>query len=227
MRSFGIARLVAIGSVGTGVTSLLLYPGGTYLDPSARGYSFFHNLLSDAGMTVAFNGQPNAAGSAFAMATTVLAAVALGCCAGGLVGVYASSPSQRRPSIVAAALLLLSTAGFIGAVVSPPNRSPVLHMYFATFALGVGAAAALAFAGATLRDTRFPRAVPIAWLAVAVLIPMLVTERWWGPAVTTQQALMFHATSQKFVIFSAVAILAFQSRVASRVAGAGRHNEGV
>jgi hypothetical protein len=227
MRIFRIAGAMAIGSIGFGVASLLLYPGGTYLDRSARGYSFFHNLLSDAGMTVAFSGQPNPVGSMFATFASVLAAAAVIGCAAGLVGVYCSSRAQRRASRTAAALLVMSCVGWVGAVFSPPNRSPLLHMHFATLALGATAAATLSFAVATMRDRRFPRAVPLAWTAVTVMIPALLSARWWAPAVTTDGALMFHAIMQKLVIFGSVGILIYQSRVASRVARSPRTNEQV
>ncbi len=223
MRSFRIAAVFATASVGSGIVSLLLYPGGTYLDRSAHGYSFFHNLLSDAGMTVAFNGQPNPAGSAFAMATSTLAAVALVCCATGLIRVYSSSPAQKSCSLAAAALLLLSGIGFVGAVLSPPNQYPAVHMRFSTLALGAAAAASLSLAVATVRDTRFSRWVPLGWIAVAVMIPALLSSRWWAPAVTTGGALVFHAILQKFVIFASIGILICQSVAASRVARTPHH----
>ena len=215
MRTFKLAGVFATGSVGFGVASLLLYPGGTYLDRSARGYSFFHNFLSDAGMTVAFNGQPNPVGSACAMAASPLAVVALLCCAAGLIRVYSSSQSQRRMSLVAGALLLLSCIGWVGAVLSPPNRSALLHMRFGMLALGASAAAVLSLAVATVRDERLPRAVPLAWVAAGIMMPALLSARWWGPTVTTDGALMFYAIMQKVVIFGSVGILIFQSHAAN------------
>ena len=42
-------------------TSMLLYPGGTRLDPGTVGYSFTQNPFSELGRTVARNGEPNVA----------------------------------------------------------------------------------------------------------------------------------------------------------------------
>jgi len=52
----GIAVVLAI-------VSMLLYPGGTTLDPSPRGYSRWQNFLSDLGMTVAYDHRPNRLGA--------------------------------------------------------------------------------------------------------------------------------------------------------------------
>ncbi len=227
MRTFTIARWLAIASLVAGVVSLLLYPGGTFLDPKARGYSFAHNLLSDAGLTVAFNGQANAAGSSFAVVSYAFGVIALVFCTAGLIRAYSSCLHQKRISRAAAALLLLSCVGWVVTALSPADRSPVLHMYFGNSALGLSATAALLFAVATAHDRRFRRTVPLGWVAVALLIPALVTMRWWGPPVTTERELMYHAIAQKFAIFASIGILIYQSYAARRAAPSARHSERV
>jgi hypothetical membrane protein len=39
--------------------AMLLYPGGTFVDPSTRGYSFFANFFSDLGATRTPSGATN------------------------------------------------------------------------------------------------------------------------------------------------------------------------
>ena len=39
--------------------AMLLYPGGSGVDRSSRGYSFFNNFFSELGLTVTRNGTPN------------------------------------------------------------------------------------------------------------------------------------------------------------------------
>ncbi len=38
---------------------MILYPGGSQVDPNTVGYTFFENSLSDIGRTIALNGEPN------------------------------------------------------------------------------------------------------------------------------------------------------------------------
>jgi hypothetical protein len=39
--------------------SMIFYAGGTQMDPSAPGYSFWFNTFSDSGRTTGYNGKPN------------------------------------------------------------------------------------------------------------------------------------------------------------------------
>ena len=57
---FSIALALLLGGV-----SMLLYPGGTVLDDSTRGYSLTRNFLSDLGSTVTYGGASNATGAVF------------------------------------------------------------------------------------------------------------------------------------------------------------------
>jgi hypothetical membrane protein len=59
------------------ITSGLLYPGGTVLDASTRGYSFTHNFLSDLGSTVAFNDGRNTVGALLFDVAIIVAVVVL------------------------------------------------------------------------------------------------------------------------------------------------------
>jgi len=38
---------------------MMLYSGGTYINPNSQGYDFFSNFHSDLGRTVAYSGRPN------------------------------------------------------------------------------------------------------------------------------------------------------------------------
>ena len=39
--------------------AMIFYAGGTQMDPSAPGYSFWFNTISDSGRLIAHNGKPN------------------------------------------------------------------------------------------------------------------------------------------------------------------------
>ena len=82
--SIGVAAGLAVVSMGA-------YPGGTTHDHSTPGYSFFHNFLSDLGMTVAYDGRSNRLGAALFVASRGRA-VGLG------VAVIAFIRSMRRLS---------------------------------------------------------------------------------------------------------------------------------
>ena len=71
----GVATVLAIGSG-------LRYPGGTFRDHATSGYSITHNFLSDLGMTVAHDGEPNRLGALlFVLSLTILVVGMGGLCA--------------------------------------------------------------------------------------------------------------------------------------------------
>ena len=41
--------------------SMIIYPGGTIIEPESKGYSFFYNFLSNLGEWKAKNGEDNTA----------------------------------------------------------------------------------------------------------------------------------------------------------------------
>ena len=56
--------------------AMLLYPGGTFVDPSTRGYSFFANFFSDLGATRTPSGATNTL--SMILFTSALAIVGIG-----------------------------------------------------------------------------------------------------------------------------------------------------
>ena len=50
----GVIQFVILSTI-----AMASYPGGTPWDPTAVGYTFWQNALSDLGRTVAYNGQGN------------------------------------------------------------------------------------------------------------------------------------------------------------------------
>ena len=83
-RRLAVAASLAIISTSLlGVVTLALamraYPGGTALDPTTVGHSFWLNFLCDLTGDVAVNGAANARGASLARVAMVALAVALGC----------------------------------------------------------------------------------------------------------------------------------------------------
>src|SRR5438045_8307484 len=104
------------------IVAIVRYPGGTMLDHSTPGYSFFRNFLSDLGMTVAHDGQPNALGASLFILSLCIVVVGVGGCLVGLVRLYAGSPRSRTFALAAGVIGLLVCASFIGVAVTPEDR---------------------------------------------------------------------------------------------------------
>src|SRR5258708_6886903 len=127
-------RLALVGAVVLTGASIALYPGGTFLDGSTRGYSFAHNFLSDLGSTAALNYQRNLTGAILFGLAVVLAVFTLGACTVATVRVLSSATVARAFARFAAAAAVLVCVGFLGVAVTPEDRLMGLHLAFAVVA---------------------------------------------------------------------------------------------
>ena len=216
---FTLSRWASGTSVVLAVVAMLVYPGGTVRDPTTRGYRLFQNFMSDLGMTVAHGGRPNDLGAYLFVGSLGLLALALVGCAVGFVMLHSSSPRQRHLVRAAGAAAALVGAGLLGAALTPADVSLALHLRFSSVAIGTAPVPLLLFALASARDDRFPKGVPAAWLALALLVGVLFAMRW-GPGIATDRGLMIQVTVQKVVAVAVVAIVTYQTYQARRV-GAG------
>jgi len=210
-RQAGIAAALLIG------VAMLLYPGGTFRNPSTSGYSFFQNSLSDLGSTIAWRGRPNPTGALFFAAGSAIAALAGIGCFVTLVRVYATSRSARYPARAAGAAGVISCVGLIGAALMPQDRFPALHGQLSLLAALACPVASLLLASTSFRDRRFPRRVAGGWLLLAIVLISWVSIMQWGPAPTTDEWLTIPVTMQKIVAVAIVVVFSYEMYEADRV----------
>ncbi len=218
--NFRWARRAMYAAFVLALAAMLLYPGGTLRDPTTTGYSFSRNFISDLANTVSFGGQPNGRSAALAVASaaTVLAAILLATI--GFVRLYSAERAARRLARAAGVGGAVACLAVVGVALAPGNRSLALHVLFGQTASGAIGLSALLLALASLRDGRFTKGVPAAWLALAIVVAALFLVRWGGPGITTDEGLVFHVVKQKIVAVVILLIFIYQTRRADRVARA-------
>ena len=207
-RAWRTAFLALVLAIGAG----LRYPGGTPLNPATVGYSMSWNFLSDLGMTVAYNGQPNRMGAAFFVGSLLVLIVGLGSCLLAIVRLQLSDAASRRWARAAAACALLAGAGFVGVAATPENRVMALHVSFTFWAwrfvpLGAGFMAYSAY-----RSTLFPRRVALIWALVTLLLASYVALLTWGPDARTVDGLLIQVVAQKAATVIVVLAVVYLAR---------------
>jgi hypothetical membrane protein len=212
---FKLTRWAAVTVAVLSGIAMLLYPGGTSRNPSARGYSFFHNSLSDLGSTVAWDGQANSRGATFFLAGAIILALSGSGCLVALIRVYSSSRIASRLARAGGAAGLLTCAGLIGAALTPVDRSPALHGRFTLLAIGTFPVATALLALASALDRRLPRRIPMGWLVFTLVLVAWASVMTWRP--TTDLELTIPVTLQKVVAITLLVVLTFQSYEAERV----------
>ena len=163
------------------VAAIGFYPGGTYRDRSLHGYSFFGNSLSDLGSGVAWNGQTNETAAICFAASGIALALAGVLCLLQLPRRFQSGTSKR---LIRAAVVigLLACAGLTAAVVTPEDRSPMLHGVLSRLSTASLAMATVAVALAGLVDKPPRRRASSAWFALSIVVVAWLVAMQSSPA---------------------------------------------
>src|SRR5215218_8453232 len=208
--TIGPALVLAVGS-------MLLYPGGTPLDATSVRYSLSQNFLSDLGMTVAYDGQPNRLGASLFIASLVLLVLGAGSCMTTVIRRAAAAPGARAYARVAGACLLLACAAFTGVAMTPENRVMALHESFTFWAWRMVAAVAVLMALATARSAVFGRRAAVAWALLALGLVGYATILEWGPSVDWPDGLLVQVIAQKAATSIVILGLVYVAREVDRV----------
>ena len=127
-------KWIVVVATALAVAAMGRYPGGTALDTTTIGYSLSHNFLSDLGMTIAYNHEPNRLGAALFVASLLLLVVGLGTVVGVIARFLAVDADSRRWAVLAIIALLAVCVAFAGVAVTPENQLMSLHVSFTKWA---------------------------------------------------------------------------------------------
>lgn len=210
-RSWASDRLALAGAVVLTGASIVLYPGGTFLDESTRGYSFAHNFLSDLGSTVALNYQRNLAGAILFGLAVVLGVFTLGACVAATVRVLSAATVARSFARLAAAAAVLVCVGFLGVAVTPEDRLMGLHMAFGMVAFRSFPLVTTLLAVATMRDDRFRARATAGWVVLSLVLAGFLAVGHLGPSVRTEQGLTVQVLTQKLMALAVIVVLWLES----------------
>ena len=204
----GVATVLA-------VVAGLRYPGGTFQDHSTRGYSFFENFLSDLGMTVAHNGDPNRLGAVLFVLALLLLVVGLGGSLVGFVGLHSANPESRPFARLAGAVGLIVCLCFAGVALTPYNRFFALHILFTKTAWRLFVLVPFFLFVASLRSDG-QRGIASAWLFLTVMLAGYVWVLDFGPRVSAPGGLVTQVTAQKIIAITAILSFVYLSIAAER-----------
>jgi len=210
MLSFDLARRAqwtVTAATAIAVAAALRYPGGTALDTTTPGYSLSRNFLSDLGMTVAYNHEPNRLGAAFFVASLLLLVVGLGSVVGVIARFLAVDAGSRRWARLAAVALLTVCVAFAAVAVTPENRLMVLHVSFTQWAWRIVPAVALFLGFASRHHARLRQRAALAWFGTALLLGAYAMLLSWGPSVAQPEGLLVQVIAQKAATVVVIASL--------------------
>ena len=215
--AFTRARWTAAAAILTGLTAMLLYPGGTARNHATTGYGVTGNFLSDLGMTVAYDGQPNRIGAALFVTSIGLLVVGMGGALAAFVRLYASTARARRFAYAAAIAGVIDCACFIGVALTPENRAMALHVAFTLAAFRILPVAALLITLAAHASPTTPPRIVTVWAALTAGLLGYVVMLQGGAWTATAAGFAAQVIAQKVVVLVMVSVVVWQSHVATRM----------
>lgn len=216
--SFNFALLACAAFLVLTTLAMAFYPGGTSLDAASRGYHFWLNFFSDLGRTRGRDGAPNPVAAPLFKIALSAAGAALAIFHIGLARTLWRT-ANRRALLADCATLTLGAGGvaagacFVGVALNTADLQPYWHGFYVVWAFRYFLLASLLTGALVAKRPLFPRA--LVWLvgAFAALLFAYLWLIWRGPATTTETGLAIQATSQKFIVYAAIACVAAQSWV--------------
>jgi hypothetical membrane protein len=192
---------------------MLLYPGGTVIDPDGQGYSFLENFFSDLGMAHTYGGEAKVLSLILFGSALVLIGVAF-------VLFFAVMPSIFTDTRLERATSRLGSVGGVLAGVSCIGVGSPLGCVFC-YGLAVSFLLAVAcYLAAMLKNRDYPNAYAAVFAVYLVILATFAFLMVLGPDVDTRKDLVILAVGQKMAIYSGmmcwfaqfVGALAFHSR---------------
>jgi hypothetical membrane protein len=198
--------------------AMLLYPGGTYVDPATQGYSFFANFFSDLGSTSTPSGAANT--HSMILFTLALTIVGIGLAVFFIALTQFFQDLRSSLLLPGTAALLGSVAGlcFIGVAFTPWNLYLAAHNHFVMWAFRTFLGAVLIYGIAILRERTLPKQFAYVFLAFAILLAAYVLLLTFGPSPKAAVGLRIQVAGQKIIVCASVLTVLIQSIAAGRLA---------
>lgn len=195
---------------------MLTYTGGAVNDPTAQGYSFTHDFLSNLGMLTALSGKPN-------WTSAVQFFIALAAAGACLVlffilfrRFFQSTRFQKVFSFLGSILGVLAGISFIGIAFAPADVARPAHVQFVMWAFRLFPLAVLCYLPVMFVDKHYPKL--FAWVfgvfcLMLIGYYLLLTN---GPDFTSPQGLVIQAVGQKIIAYASIISIFIQSLGAYR-----------
>lgn len=215
-------RLYNLIILGTGIfisftfIAMFTFPGGTQLNPGARGYFFFHNFFSELGYLRARSGEANPVSAA-------LFFIGLFCAGSGLVvfalifpALFRSTLLGRIAGLLGGTFSLLSGFCFIGVAFTPADVLKDWHIFFVLWAFRLFPVGVFFFAIAIFSEPGYPRKYAFLLVGFGVLLVGYIWLLENGPNPSTPGGLLIQVTGQKIIGYASILSVLLQAAGAKR-----------
>lgn len=214
---FRLAAATCVLFIALTVLAMWFYPGGTAMDPTTHGYSFWRNFFSDLGMTRTPSGAANLTSMVLLVAALSLVGMGPAVFFVALQQFFVRSRSGRSLSGLAALSGIVAGGCFIGVALTPWNLYLAAHNAFVMWAFRAFLLAVVLDGVAILRERELPKSFAFVFVAFAVLLAGYVLLLTTGPAPNSHEGLRVQVLGQKLIVYASVVSVLVQALIADRL----------
>lgn len=200
--------------------AMFFYPGGTMVDDSTIGYSFFHNFFSELGFLNA-HGNPNPISAPLFIFALSMAGAGLGIFFLAFPRFFQAEQVSRWLAALGSLLGLLSAFCFIGIALTPADIYLDLHKEFVLWAFRLFPAAVLLYTVAMFR-VDYPRRYAWVFVVFFGLLVAYILLLELGPEIETYTGMLIQAVGQKIIVYASITSImaqAYGARKQSKTTG--------
>ena len=182
--------------------AMFFYTGGTLVDSSTRGYSFFSNFFSDLGRTRALSGKSNLTSYLIFTISGSIMGVSLIPFSIAIPHFFKDTNRDKRLSIIGSIFAILTSILMLIVVILLPwdiyyyEHILVVMLYALT-----GLVAVILFSIVLYSNKEYPNQYAYVLMAYAILFIIYTVVLFIGPDMTTPDGLIFQATTQKIMTY--------------------------
>ncbi len=181
--------------------AMLFYTGGTLVDPSAPGYSFWANWFSDLGRTKAYSGKDNSVSRVIFIITVSIRGISLIILAIAFPYFFRENRLENILSNIGSFFLVITGILVVGIAFTPWDIYFYAHVFFVGMVGWTGNIALILYLIVVFHNLKYPNknALPLIVVLVVGFISSIILNLFAVPFtnISTTQELMVYTVNQK------------------------------
>ena len=195
----GCLQFVVLTSV-----AMVFYKGGTYINPSPLGYTFWQNYFSDLGRTVAHSGIPNLISHLIFTITLSLWGITQIPFYISLPNLFKDHINLRKISICGSILGIISGISYVGIAFTPSDIKGNLHDLFVVIGFSFVFFSMILYSYAIFKKENYPNFYAIILTISTFILGIYFLFLFFTPNSLTPEGLFVYTVGQKIMIYTLI-----------------------
>ncbi len=188
---------------------MIFYAGGSSINPSSPGFSFWENVLSDLGMLTALSGHSNLISAALFGSSLFMTGILLIPFFIVFPSLFSWARGAKKYATAGGTLGILMASAFIGGSLTPADIYYEIHVAFGGLSFLTALPVTITLATAVFSDLPYPKRYAWTYIALGVIIAIVLIALVLSSGTGTTTTVL--AVGQKIMVFSILACFMYQT----------------